>query len=155
MINAQTLEKTTSDVFENMYFMFPEHVKNPDSHFSFPIQCYRAHSNFIKEKGSLSIFGTDRLVNQMAMNFLGEKRNFEHLELIDVFREAANVIVGNYITSANKPPEVSFEIPVVDTTLIISINKGDPYQIDRYYDIENQFFRIVLAGYKMNQCGMH
>jgi hypothetical protein len=143
---ANTLEKTINEVFENMYFMFPEHIVNPSSHFTFPIQCYVAHSNFINEKGLLSIFGTENLVNQMAMNFLGEKRAFEHFELIDVFREAANVIVGNYITSANKPPKVSFEIPVVETTTILSTEKDCLYQIDRIYEIEKQLFRIALAG---------
>jgi len=146
MSNEHIIEQTINEVFENMYFMFPEHIANPDSHFSLPIRCYVAHSSFIKENGALLFYGTDKLINQMAMNFLGEKRSFEHIELIDVFREAANVMTGNYITAINKPPEVSFEIPVVETTTINSWNKNSSYQIDRIYDIENYFFRIALAG---------
>jgi hypothetical protein len=144
-MHTDTLNQTVNEIFEKMYFMFPEQLSKPDSHFSLPINCYVARSSFVKEKGTTILYAENNLVNQMAENFLGEKRPFEHLELIDIMREAANVIVGNYITATNKPPEVSFEIPVVDTTTMISWDKDSLYYIDCIYDIENYFFRIALA----------
>jgi hypothetical protein len=143
---SETLNQTVNEIFETMYFMFPEQITKPDSHFSLPLQCYVSRTNFVKQKGTTIIFAENSLVNQMAMNFLGEKRSFEHIELIDIMREAANVIVGNYITATNKPPEVSFEIPVVDKTTMISWDKDSSYHIDSIYDIEKHFFRIALAG---------
>jgi hypothetical protein len=145
-MNADMLNQTVNEIFETMYFMFPEQIKKPDSHFSLPVHCYVACTSFIKEKGATIIFAENNLVNQMAMNFLGEKRIFEDIELFDIMREATNVIVGNYITATNKPPEVSFEIPVVDKTTMISWDKDSTYYIDSIYDIEKYFFRIALAG---------
>jgi chemotaxis protein CheY-P-specific phosphatase CheC len=143
---TQIIEETINHIFENMYFMFPEQIPNPESHFSLPKHCYSGHTHFIKDQGALMLVAESNLVTQMAKNFLGEKRSFDHIELVDIFREATNVIAGNYITSTNKPPEVSFEIPVVQTTTINSWDKDRSYQIDMIYDIESNFFRIALAG---------
>jgi len=145
MNKTNTLAQTVSQIFEDMYFMFPEQISDPDTQFSLPMHCYVAHTEFIKESGSLFFYAEDKLVNQMAMNFLGEKRSFERIELMDIFKESANVIAGNYITATNKPPKVNFKIPVVETITISSWDKDSTYDIDCVYNIENYFFRIALV----------
>jgi chemotaxis protein CheY-P-specific phosphatase CheC len=145
MSQAGIVEQTVNKIFEDMYFMFPEHIMKPETHFSIPIQCYVAKTQLKREKSAIFIYAEDHLVNQMAMNFLGEKRNFGHIELLDIFKEAANVIAGNYLTASNKPPEVSFDIPVVNKTSIVSWDKDHSCQIDLIYDIEKYFFRIALV----------
>jgi len=142
---SQAIQQTVNKIFEDMYFMFPEQIITPEDHFSLPMRCYIARTQFKKDKCALVIYAEDQLVNQMAMNFLGEKRAFENIELIDIFREAANVITGNYITASKKPPEVGFEIPVVDIITINSWDKVLSCHINRLYDIENHFFHITLV----------
>jgi chemotaxis protein CheY-P-specific phosphatase CheC len=137
--------QTVSQIFEDMYYMFPELISDPDTQFSLPMHCYVSHTEFIKENGSLFFYAEEKLLDQMAMNFLGENRSFERIELIDIFREAANVIAGNYITATNKPPKVSFKIPVVDTIIVTSWDNDSSFEIDCVYNIENYFFRIILV----------
>ncbi|ETR74196.1 MAG: hypothetical protein OMM_06477 [Candidatus Magnetoglobus multicellularis str. Araruama] len=146
MNTDQLIEKTIHDVFENMYFMFPERTRLSPDIFSFPISCYMAQTQLIKDSQSFDLYGDNNLVNKMAMNFLGEKRAFEHVELIDIFREATNVIIGNYLSAINKPLKVRFNIPSVSTKTILTCEKDQLYDIDQVYIIENYFFRIALTG---------
>jgi len=146
MSTTEIINQTINSIFEDMYFMFPEQIVNPESLFTLPMNTFVATTRFTKDEGGINLYAEDKLVSQMAMNFLGEKRTFEYIELIDIFKEAANVIVGNYITATNKPPEVGFEIPVVEPTRIISWNTDKSYVIDSIYDIEKFYFRITLTG---------
>ncbi|KPA13447.1 hypothetical protein MHK_006344 [Candidatus Magnetomorum sp. HK-1] len=142
----QILEKTICDVFENMYFMFPELITHSFNQFSFPLACYNTEVSLVEDKTNFYLFGAQLLVRKMAINFLGEERFFEQDELIDVFKEATNVIVGNFISTSNVVPDIRFEIPDVKMKNLYLYDLDYSYDIDLMYVIENNFFRIAMTG---------
>jgi len=142
----QIIEKTIVQIFENMYFMFPQRTAYSPNRFAFPMKCYLAQTQFINDKHAFRLIAAENLVSKMAMNFLGEKRPFEYTELIDIFREAANVIVGNFISASHMPVDVRFDIPEVTPLAIAAYEADHSYEVDQMYVIENNFFRIALFG---------
>jgi len=142
----QILEKTINEVFEEMYFMFPELVTNSFNKFSFPLACFFSKVSLIEAKANFYLFGSQLLVKKMTTNFLGEKRIFEQDELSDVFREATNVIVGNFISYSDFTPDIRFEIPEVKIKNINLKDLNASYKIDLVYAIENDFFRIAMVS---------
>jgi len=140
------LEDTILNVFENMYYMFPEKQMNNDDHFSFPLSCFYTKVSFCTNQKKIILWGTKQLAAKMAKNFLGEDRAFSNAELIDIFKEAANVIIGNFISASDSAPDIRFQVPVISEKQIMQYDKDISNAVDLVYIIENEFFRIALAA---------
>ncbi|MBF0449158.1 MAG: chemotaxis protein CheX [Candidatus Magnetomorum sp.] len=148
--DAQTkqkiLENTLCNVFENMYYMFPERIIHSYDQFSFPLLCFYTQVPFCENQKRFYLYAAKLLVTKMAKNFLGEERSFEDDELIDIFREAANVIIGNFISASDAAPDVRFQVPVITEKMIKSCVSERSSDIDLIYAIESDFFKIELIG---------
>jgi chemotaxis protein CheY-P-specific phosphatase CheC len=143
--HQKILEDTILNVFEDMYYMFPEKIHSYEQ-FSFPLAVFSTNVLFCENQKQFFLYADKRLVAKMAKNFLGEEKDFNLDELNDIFREASNVIVGNFISATNIAPDIRFQIPVITEARIDECDTDCSYDIDLFYIIENDFFRIALKG---------
>lgn len=108
---CKNLKKSISEVFESMFFIFPEKVGEgetgppvPENHF-----CARVS---IKGSGTAFMLCSSKpLVESMAKNLLGEEKSMDEESLMDVFKEAVNVIAGNLLTAGDVEGDISLGVP--------------------------------------------
>ncbi|NVM22078.1 MAG: chemotaxis protein CheX, partial [Desulfobacterales bacterium] len=108
----QVIEETVLDVFGDMYFMFPEPV-GEDEGVSFSAEsCFRARVPLENSSEGLLLYGSEQLVADMAKNILGPDQTIGEDELLDVFKETANVIAGNLVSRLGVDSDAALGIPV-------------------------------------------
>lgn len=137
----RAVREAVPDVFEKMYFMFPVPIIEDDPELSFPESCFKA-AVAVKDSSELFVlYGSEKLVMDMAGSFLGTDKVIEESDLVDVFKEAANVIAGNIITTLSLDGSVGLDVPVAERLRDCSellTAQGIVFNID------DAFFRVVV-----------
>jgi CheY-specific phosphatase CheX len=126
--------------------MFPDRIDSPIDCFSFPIDCYCVHVGLKGSSEHFVIEGSKELVIAMATNFIGKDPPFENDELADVFKEAGNVIVGNFLTILDVDSSISIAVPIVDTTQVFCATNTIPEREELLFRIESEFLRVTLLN---------
>ena len=129
-------------VFEKMYFMFPEPVFEDDPELSFPESCFKA-AVAVKDSSELFVlYGSEKLVMDMAGSFLGTDQVIEETDLVDVFKEAANVIAGNIITTLSLDGSIGLDVPVAERLRDCSESQEAQGIV---YNIDDAFFKVAVV----------
>lgn len=140
----EAIQKVVLDVFENMYFMFPEVVTEDDPMPSIPKSCFKASVTLKNGSELFVLYAFEQLVADMAKNFLGTDKAIGETDLIDVFQEAANVIAGNFITRIGLNSSIAFNIPVAERSQDCSELRTDPGAQGVVFDFGDQFLKVTV-----------
>lgn len=108
------LKKVVGDVFEQMYFMFPEEVDVSEAAGVQGKECLEARVGFKSGDMGLVISGAVPLVQEMAANMFGSENIPSYEDVVDVIREAANIIAGNVINEWGASESLTPDIPAVE-----------------------------------------
>ncbi len=129
-------------VFENMYFMFPEPLSADDPLPTFPESCFRARIAVKNGLPEIVLYGSAQLVSNMAGNFLGSAEGLGESDLIDIFKEAANVIAGNLMTSLALDSSLGLDVPVAERMQACSELQTAPGVV---FNIDNEFLKVTVV----------
>ncbi len=110
----QTLKEVIFSVFETMFFLFPEVVENEKDLPDMPKDYFKSTLRLNDNKWLLILLGSEKLAEAMAKNFLGHVGPVDESEIADVFREAVNVIGGNFLMKLGNRDHVSLGVPEVE-----------------------------------------
>ena len=110
----RAVKEVVLDVFENMYFMFPEVIGEDDPVPPFPESCFKVRVALKNGSEVLMLYCSEKLVAEMAGNLLGADQPIAEADLIDVSKETANVIAGNLVTSLALDASVGLDVPVAE-----------------------------------------
>ncbi len=110
----QVLKEVIFSVFETMFFLFPEAVESEKDRPVNPDEYFRAFLYLNDNKWLLILRGSEKLADTMAKNFLGQEGPVDEAEVADVFREAVNVIAGNFLLKLDGGDRVSLGVPEVE-----------------------------------------
>jgi len=136
------VKKVVGDVFQKMYFMFPEALGEDASAPSLPMSCFRAKVRMKNGPKVVTLYGSEQLVIGMARNLLGTDHAPKERDLIDIFKEAANVIAGNLIVSLTFDGSIRLDIPVAERMQNCSELETSPGTV---FNIDGQFFKLALT----------
>jgi len=142
------IEQVIRDVFENMYFMFPEVVGEDDPAPSLLETCFKAR---VRAKNGLEVFlfyASERLVTGMAKNLLGTNQATKESDLVDVFKEAANVMAGNLVTALALGGSVGLDIPAAEKLKICPEVETAP---GTAFNIDGEYFKLAVMNSKGNK----
>ena len=137
----QAVKGAVSEVFESMYFMFPEWPNGETDRPQVPQSCFSARVG-IKGGGELLVlYASSELVSNMAESFLGMSHGLEDADLADIFKEACNVVAGNIVTRLNLDTNIGLGTPVAERMsdcTVVEKNGGSVLSID------GEFMKIVV-----------
>ena len=139
----RAVEEVVLNVFENMYFMFPEVIGEGDPVPSFPESCFKARVSIQNSSEILVLYGSEKPVVGMANNLLGTDQPIGEVDLVDVFKEAANVVAGNLLTTLALDDGVGYNVPVaerLDTCSELSTVAGTIFNVD------DEFFKVAVVS---------
>lgn len=139
------LKEVVLDVFENMYFMFPEVIAEDTPLPSFPESCFKTSVAVKNGSEVLMLYGSEQLVVDMAKNFLGADEPIAEDGLIDVFKEAANVIAGNLITRLALDSSIALDVPVADRLQPCSELPTAPGAQEAIFNIDDEFLKVAVV----------
>ncbi len=108
---CKNLGSAISEIYESMFFMFPEEVGEEETGPSLPKSCFCARVSLKGSGVAFILFCSERVVEDMAKNLLGEEKKFDEESLIDVLKEAVNVIAGSLLTKSGIEGDVSLGVP--------------------------------------------
>ena len=114
------VERVVGEVFENMYFMFPELVQEHDIDSPLTDSCFKATVKVIGASQIFVLYASEQLVKDMTNNLLGADEALNQNNLVDMFTETANVIAGNLMTALALDTSVSLDIPITERLKICS-----------------------------------
>ena len=140
------VKEAVLDVFENMYFMFPEAIAEDDPVPSFPASCFDARIAFKNRSEVLMLRGSEQLVVGMAKNFLGTDQLIAETDLIDVFKEAANVIAGEVITRLSFDSSVAPDVPVAERLQPCSELPTAPGAQEAIFNVDDEFLKVAVTS---------
>lgn len=140
------LKEVVLYVFENMYFMFPEVIAEDIPLPSFPESCFKASVAVKNGSEVLMLCGSEQLVVDMAKNFLGVEEPIAEGGLIDVFKEAANVIAGNLITRLALNSSIALDVPMAERLQPCSELPTDPGAQEAIFNIDDEFLKVVVVA---------
>ena len=138
----QAVREAVPDVFEKMYFMFPELVLEDDLELSFPESCFKATVAVKNSSELIVIYGSEKLVMDMAGSFLGTDQVIKDSDLVDVFKEAANVIAGNIVTNLSLEGSIGLDVPVAERLRDCSESRKVQGIV---FNINNSFFMVAVV----------
>ncbi len=142
---GEVLKKVVLDVFEQMYFMFPQEIGMEDASKMEGGEVFTA-SVGVKSGGlEFVIAGAESLCRGMAGNMFGEETELSQQDVEDVVREAANIIMGNLINERGFPGEVSPDIPVDRKGMDINM-QSKRNQINLFFDVDKQLLSVHMKG---------
>ena len=138
----KAVREAVPDVFERMYFMFPEPILEDDFELSLPESCFKA-TVAVKDSSELFVlYGSEKLVMDMAGSFLGTDQEIEESDLVDVFKEAANVIAGNIVTNMFLEGSIGLDVPVAERLRDCSEPQNAQGIV---YNIDDKFFIVAVV----------
>jgi hypothetical protein len=138
-----TVERVVGDVFENMYFMFPETIEKDDMTVSVPDSCFKARVRVRNGSEVFILYASERLVKDMAKNLLGSQEAVKEGHLVDMFTEAANVIAGNLVTALALDASIGLDIPVAQRLTICSEAGTVPGTM---FNIDGEYFKLAVMN---------
>lgn len=128
MNQIKNLRDVTSNILENMFFLYEETV--PDQY-----NQQFAYCAFINDPSlKIKMMVTEKLGKSLAQNFLGTDI-VDQSEVLDVIKEILNMIIGNYIGKYS----IRFEhlIPVPQSILLPKSYQSEEKNSDLiFYDSE-------------------
>jgi hypothetical protein len=136
------IQKVVRNVFESMYYMFPETLEAQDQP-PVPESCFRASVGIENSPLKVVLYGSEKLVKDMATALLGSERAIEEDECVDIFREAANLIGGNLVNAMDLDKSVGLGVPevqLVDTVEELDTEPGTAF------DIDGEFFKAAVLS---------
>ncbi len=139
------VKEVVLDVFEKMYFMFPEVIAEDDPVPSFPESCFKASVAVKNGSEVLMLYGSEQLVVDMAKNFLGVHEPIAEGDLIDIFKEAANVIAGNIITRLAIDSSIALDVPVAERMQASSEPPTAPRAQEAIFNIDDEFLKVAVV----------
>ncbi|NVM56876.1 MAG: chemotaxis protein CheX [Desulfobacterales bacterium] len=142
----RTIKETVLDVFVNMYFMFPEPIGEHEAVSWFPESCFRARVCLENRPEGLFLYGSEQLVAEMAENLLGPDRTIGEADLIDVFKEAANVLAGNLVSRLALGRDVAIGIPVAERWHPRSQTDTAPGSRGIMFHIDDEVLKVVFTA---------
>lgn len=135
------IRAAVSEVFESMYFMFPEWSNGDEAKPPVPRSCFSAGVGLNGGNELVVLYASTNLVNHMAESFLGMSHGLEDEDLADVFKEACNVVAGNIVTQLNLDTSMGLGTPVVK-------RMSDCKMVEKcegsVLNIEGEFLKIVV-----------
>ena len=142
------LKEVVSDVFENMYFLFPEPLRQAEEIVSLPKSCFRASVKIQNRSEVLVLCASEQLVTTMAKNFLGTEKLVDETDLIDAFKEAANIISGNLVTRLAFNSNVVPDIPVAERSQDCSELASPAGKNEVIFNIDDEYLKagFVIPG---------
>lgn len=141
----KALKEVVSEVFGDMYFMFPDVIEENGPPPPFHKACIKASVAF--KNGSYQVFlcASERLVEEMARNLLGETDSGVQIDLIDVFREATNVIAGNLVTKLVLGSSVGLDVPVAERSNDCSGTCGPEGGVEVLFDFDGRLLKAAAV----------
>ncbi|MBW1741186.1 MAG: chemotaxis protein CheX [Deltaproteobacteria bacterium] len=140
----RAVKKVVLHVFEDMYFMFPEAISKDEPVLSFPESCFKARVALKNGSEVFMLYGSEQLVVDMAKNLLGIDQPIAETDLIDVFKEAANVIAGNLVTSLALDSSVALDVPAAERLQDCSELRKAPGAQEVVFKIDDEFLKIAV-----------
>ena len=137
---TSTIQKVVRNVFESMYYMFPETLEAQDQP-RVPESFFRAGVGIKNSPMQVVLYGSKKLVNEMATALLGSDRPIKEDECIDIFREATNLIGGNLVNAMNLDKSVGLGVPEVQ--LVDTVKEPDT-GTGTVFDIDGEFFKAAV-----------
>ncbi len=138
----RAVRKVVSRVFEEMYFMFTEPIVEDDPAFFSPESCFKASIAVKNSSEFLVFYGSEKLVKSMATNLLGKDKPIKETDLVDIFKESANVIAGNVVTNLSLDGSVGLNVPVAERL-------GDCSELQSaqgiVFNIDDAFFKVSIV----------
>lgn len=132
----ETIKAAVCEVFENMYFMFPEWSNGEAAEPEMPQTLFSASVGMNGGGELVVLYASTGLVNHMAESFLGLSHGLEDEDLVDIFKEACNVVAGNIVTRMELDTSMGLGTPVAkrlfDRTLV-QRSEGSVLNIDGEY----------------------
>lgn len=135
------IKKVVRDVFESMYFMFPEAIEEGDPAPPLPESCFKAGVGVKNGSELFVLYASEKLVMDMAKNLFGTDQSVEEADLVDTFREAANVIGGNLVTTLELDTSVGLDVPNAERLQTCSELATAP---GAFFDIDGAFFKVTV-----------
>lgn len=136
------------DVFESMYFMFPEPIGQDDPMPSFGDACFKARVAVKDGVSAFILHGSEPLVKDMAKTLLGTDQPAE-TELIDLFKETANVVAGNLITRLSLDSSVALDVPEAERVQPCAekpCTDADAHEV--VFNIDDRLFKVTVVSSK-------
>jgi hypothetical protein len=137
-----TIEKVVRDVFEGMYFMFPE-TMNADDQPVLPESCFKASVAVKNSPLVVVLFGSEKLVTDMALALLGPDHPIEEDDLVDIFREATNLIGGNLVNTLDLDKSVGLDVPEVQRFDALEELEAMPGAV---FDVDGEYLKAVVVS---------
>lgn len=143
-IRRKAIESTVGTVFPQMFFMFPVIACAGDmtenSRYNGP--CY---ASYVAIRGNEEIvvecLGSEKLVVGMAENFIGVQGTIGEAELLDVFRETANVVAGNLVHAFGMGSEADLQVPSV-----VKLKRcPEAGAAGITFDVDGEFFKVCVT----------
>ena len=129
------LQKVVRNVFESMFYMFPETLEGEDQP-SVPESCFKGSVGIQNSPLKVVVYGSEKLVQDMATTLLGSDGPIEENECIDIFREATNLIGGNLVNTLDLDKIMGLGVPevqIVETVQELEAEPGTVFYVDGEY----------------------
>ncbi|MFH1076862.1 MAG: chemotaxis protein CheX [Pseudomonadota bacterium] len=132
-----------SDVFATMFFLFPELCEYDNEIPPMPETCYLASIPINDACWLFMLMGSAKLAENMAYNFMGQDQPPNDAEVIDVFKEAANVVAGNLLTRI-PGCKGSLGIPRVGKAKSVRPARLDGSEGAMVFNVDGEFCMVIL-----------
>jgi len=131
------LKNVIFEILEDMFFIFPEE----ENEIVFPPKLIEGNIAISgEERIILRFFITKALARIMAANFMGEKKTSDQ-EIIEVIKEFANMVGGNYVSLIDLEGRMQLGLPQVKETSKKELDKLT--KVERC-QIEGEFFGFCM-----------
>ena len=138
----EVIQQVVRNVFEGMYFMFPETMETEDNP-SLPKSCFKASVGIKNSPLKVVMYGSEKLVKDMAAAFLGTDQPVDDNDLVDVFKEATNLIGGNLVNTLNLDKGVGLDVPEVE---IVETSGDLVSEPGTFFDVDGEFLKATVKG---------
>jgi hypothetical protein len=143
----QTLREVIFKVFETMFFLFPEVIENQEDVTDMPRDYFKARIHLNDNKWLLILLGSEKLAEAMTKNFLGQEGSVDEFQVADVFREAVNVIAGNFLMKLGGKKRISLGIPEVEKCRRFSRDETKKnFFGGALFNVDNEFCEVLIKG---------
>ena len=141
----EIIKLVVMNVFEQMYFMFPQEIGMEDALVCKGDETYIANVGLKNGGLEVTIAGADELCRKMAGNMFGDAKALSQQEVEDVVREAANIITGNLVNECSFPGEVSPEIPVARKGIDLETCSNNS-ELNLFFNVEGHYLSVHIKG---------
>ncbi|MBW2108608.1 MAG: chemotaxis protein CheX [Deltaproteobacteria bacterium] len=107
----KALDEAVQDVFETMFFMFPEPLGKDDTAPWVSELIFLARVGLKNTPHAVVLHASETLAHHMAAAIIGTDRPIPEAEVLDVLKEAVNMVGGCLVTFLNLHKQVSLDVP--------------------------------------------